>query len=61
MWKCKLNKPFPPHLLLCHDVCAGIETLTKTPVNLHKKNTIEPRVFLITNSFSYNPPSGESF
>jgi hypothetical protein len=30
MWKCKLNKPFPPQLLLGHDVCAGIETLTKT-------------------------------
>ena len=27
MWKCKLNKPFPPQLLLGHDVCAGIETL----------------------------------
>jgi hypothetical protein len=30
MWKCKLNKPFPPNLLLGHDVCAGIETLTKS-------------------------------
>jgi hypothetical protein len=30
MWKCKLNKPFPPQVLLGHDVCAGIETLTKT-------------------------------
>jgi hypothetical protein len=30
MWKCKLNKPFPSQLLLGHDVCAGIETLTKT-------------------------------
>jgi hypothetical protein len=30
MWNCKLNKPFPPQLLLGHDVCAGIETLTKT-------------------------------
>ena len=30
MWKCKLNKPFPPQLLLGHDICAGIETLTKT-------------------------------
>jgi hypothetical protein len=29
MWKCKLNKPFLPQLLLGHDVCAGIETLTK--------------------------------
>jgi hypothetical protein len=29
-WKCKLNKPFPPQLLLDHDVCPGIETLTKT-------------------------------
>jgi hypothetical protein len=28
--KCKLNKPFSPQLLLDHDVCAGIETLTKT-------------------------------
>jgi hypothetical protein len=34
MWKCKLNKPFPPQLLLGHDVCVGIETLTKT-VALH--------------------------
>jgi hypothetical protein len=32
MWKCKLNKPFPPHLLLGHDICAGIETLTETVV-----------------------------
>jgi hypothetical protein len=31
MWKSKLNKPFPPQVLLGHDVCAGIETLTKTP------------------------------
>jgi hypothetical protein len=30
MWKSKLNKPFPANLLLVHDVCAGIETLTKT-------------------------------
>jgi hypothetical protein len=30
MWKSKLNKPFPPQVLLGHDVCAGIETLTKT-------------------------------
>jgi hypothetical protein len=30
MWKCKLNKPFPPQLLLGHDVCVRIETLTKT-------------------------------
>jgi hypothetical protein len=29
MWKCKLNKPFSLQLLLGHDVCAGIETLTK--------------------------------
>ena len=29
VWKCKPNKPFPHHLLLGHDVCAGIETLTK--------------------------------
>jgi hypothetical protein len=28
--KCKLNKPFPPQLLLGHDVCIGIETMTKT-------------------------------
>jgi hypothetical protein len=26
----KLNKPFPPQVLFGHDVCAGIETLTKT-------------------------------
>jgi hypothetical protein len=30
MWKCKLNKLFPPQLLLGHDVCAGLETLAKT-------------------------------
>jgi hypothetical protein len=30
VWNCKLNKPFSPQLLLGHDVCAGIETLTKT-------------------------------
>ena len=30
--KCKLNKPFPPQLLLGHNVCTGIETLTKTRV-----------------------------
>jgi hypothetical protein len=30
MWKCKPNKSFPPKLLLGHDVCARIETLTKT-------------------------------
>ena len=33
MWKCKLNKPFPPQLLLGHDVCAEIETLTETPTD----------------------------
>ena len=33
MWKWKLNKPFPPQLLLGHDVCAGIETLTKIPLD----------------------------
>jgi hypothetical protein len=27
--------PFLPNLLLGHDVCAGIETLTKTHVNTH--------------------------
>jgi hypothetical protein len=31
MWKSKLNKPFPPQVLLGHDACAEIETLTKTP------------------------------
>jgi hypothetical protein len=31
MWKGKLNKPFPPQVLHGHDVCAEIETLTKTP------------------------------
>jgi hypothetical protein len=36
MWKCKLNKPFPPQLLLGHDVPAGIETLTKTLFNNQK-------------------------
>jgi hypothetical protein len=36
MWKCKLNKPFPPQLLLGHDVCAGIETLTKTILKREK-------------------------
>jgi hypothetical protein len=30
MLKCQINKPFPPNLLLGHDLCAGIETLTKT-------------------------------
>jgi hypothetical protein len=30
MWKCKPNKHFSPQLLLGYDVCAGIETLTKT-------------------------------
>jgi hypothetical protein len=25
-----MNKPFPPQLVLGHDVCAGIEMLTKT-------------------------------
>jgi hypothetical protein len=40
MWKCKLNKPFPPQLLLGHDVCAGIETLTKTGSLLLKKRHI---------------------
>ena len=30
MWKCKLNIPFPPNLLLVRDVYAGIELLTKT-------------------------------
>jgi hypothetical protein len=38
--KCKLNKPFPPSLLLGHDVCAGIETPTKTdPVYFDLKTT----------------------
>jgi hypothetical protein len=37
MWKSKLNKPFPPQLLLGHDVCAGIESLTKTiPLRLRE-------------------------
>ena len=35
MWKCKLNKPFPPQLLLGHDACAGIETLTKANIHHH--------------------------
>jgi hypothetical protein len=30
MWESKLNKPFPPQVLLGHDVCAGIKTLIKT-------------------------------
>jgi hypothetical protein len=34
MWKSKLNKPFPPQVLLGHDVCAGIETLIKTVSNV---------------------------
>ena len=33
-WKCKPNKPFPPQLASCHDVFAGIETLTKTVLQL---------------------------
>jgi hypothetical protein len=32
MWKYKLNKPFPPQVLLDYDVCAGIETLNKIPI-----------------------------
>jgi hypothetical protein len=31
IWKCKLNKPFPPQVLLGHDICAGIETLRHRP------------------------------
>jgi len=30
MCKCQPRKPFPPQLLLGHDVCAGVEALTKT-------------------------------
>jgi hypothetical protein len=37
MWKYKLNKPFPPQVLLGHDVCAGIETLTKTVTKKQRK------------------------
>jgi hypothetical protein len=37
VWKCKLNKPFPPQLLLGHDVCAGIETLTNILTSLSKE------------------------
>ena len=40
MWKCKLNKPFPSQLLLGHDVCAGIEALTKTTGNGVEKSMI---------------------
>jgi hypothetical protein len=36
MWKYKLNKPSPPNLLLGHDVCAEIETLTKTVSKTYK-------------------------
>jgi hypothetical protein len=28
-----MNNPFPPQLLLGHDVCAGIETLTETLIH----------------------------
>jgi hypothetical protein len=44
MWKCKPNKPFPPQLLLGHDVCAGIETLTKTT----NEPPFQPHVYLFT-------------
>jgi hypothetical protein len=40
MWTSKLNKLFPPQVLLVHDVCAGIETLTKTPPNNLNENYI---------------------
>jgi hypothetical protein len=36
MWKYKLNKPFPPQLLLGNDVCGGTEILTKTVPNTEK-------------------------
>ena len=32
--------PFLPNLLLGHDVCAGIETLTKTPMNKSRNSSI---------------------
>jgi hypothetical protein len=49
MWKCKLNKPFPPQLLLGHDVCAGIETLTKTI----SKYLIPGRITVLGNFFFF--------
>jgi hypothetical protein len=42
VWKCKLNKPFPPQLLLGHDVCAGIETLAKTDVVYTQQQRVVP-------------------
>jgi hypothetical protein len=33
VWKCKLNKPFPPQLF-GHDVCAGIETLRQVGTSI---------------------------
>ena len=43
MWKNKLNKPFPHQVLLGHDVCAGIETLTKT--NNGTEKVLNPNTF----------------
>jgi hypothetical protein len=56
MWKCKLNKPFPLILLLGHDVCAGIETLTKTAHILNCRKTTEgiPTYALNINEEKFN-------
>ena len=44
MWKFKPNKPFPPQLLLGHEVCTGIETLSKTAV----KHAEESQIYFLT-------------
>jgi hypothetical protein len=55
--------PFLPNLLLGHDVCAGIETLTKTPRQPfllctleHKRQLFSPFVFC--TCFSTIPQAG---
>jgi hypothetical protein len=50
-----MNKPFPPQLLLGPDVCAGIETLTKTvPNRKHGVDSIVHDDFPLDN-FSKKP------
>jgi hypothetical protein len=45
--------PFLPNLLLGHDVCAGIETLTKTVTKLNNKrmNCLGISGTLLTNNY----------